>query len=59
MKTNLDSNLTIRINADLKNKFKIIAIGKNTNISEVLTGFIKLYVNNNSNEVIGKIFVEK
>ena len=39
--------LNINIDKDLRDELKIIAIKQNTTITEILTNFIKEYVNEN------------
>ena len=40
-------NLNIRIDKDLRDELKIIAIKQDTTITEIITEFIKDYVNEN------------
>ncbi len=40
-------NLNIRIDKDLRDELKIVAVKQNTTITEILTEFIKGYVNEN------------
>ena len=40
-------NLNIRIDKDLRDELKIVAVKQNTTITEILTKFIKGYVNEN------------
>lgn len=40
-------NLNIRIDKDLRDELKIVAVKQDTTITEILTEFIKGYVNEN------------